>query len=97
MFDVANKKRRRAILERLGIAWPHEVENYSIAGRTAVLRHLEEHAVLELKIKNTEPQYYSEDRHIMILKAIAEERKAIASIQKRLPIGRPMQLRLIKD
>lgn len=94
IIDPAGRKRRKAMLEQIGGCWPHEIANTSIAGRTRIIAILEQQAATQLKIRNEAPNYYSEDLHILILKALSEERKAIANISKR---GRmAVQLNLIK-
>jgi len=98
IFDVASRKRRRATLERIGGLWPFQIEDTSIGGRMKVLEVLRDQERTQRRIENQSPEYHSVEFHKLILKAIADEQEAIASIQRRLPIGIPaMQLRLIKD
>jgi hypothetical protein len=97
MMDTAGRKARRAVLEQIGGLWPWEVEDLSVGGRTAVLRVLEQHAAAQLKIRVGAPEYYSEKFHVLILKAVSAERKAIAEMTAGIP--RPhtqLKMRLVK-
>ena len=98
LFDRAGQQRRRSTLQRIGGLWPHEIENTSIGGRMRVLEVLRDQERTQRKIENQCPEHHSVEFHKLILKAIHDEQEAIASIQRRLPIGIPaMQLRLIKE
>ena len=98
LFDRAGQKRRRSTLEKIGGLWPHEIENTTIEGRKRVLLILKDQERSQRRIENQSPEHYSVEFHKLILQAIADEQEAIASLQRRLPIGIPsMQLRLIKD
>jgi hypothetical protein len=98
LFDRAGLKHRKATLERIGGLWPHEIVDTSIGGRMRVLTVLKDQERTQRRIENQSPEHHSIEFHKLILQAIADEQAAIASIQRRLPIGIPaMQLRLIKD
>ncbi len=97
IFDPAGRRARRATLERIGGFWPHEIENLSVGGRTAVLRTLEWHAATQLKIRASAPGYYSEELHVLILKALQAERKAIAEMTAGIPrTHTQLKMRLVK-
>jgi hypothetical protein len=98
LFDRAGLKQRKATLERIGGFWPAQIADTSIQGRNKVLTVLKDQERTQRKIENQSPEHHSVEFHKLILKAISDEQAAIASIQRRLPIGIPaMQLRLIKD
>jgi len=97
VIDPAGRKRRRAALEHIGGFWPWEIEDLSIGGRTTVIRTLEWHAATQLKIRASEPSYYSEDLHVLILKALSAERKAVAEMTAGIPrTHAQLQMRLVK-
>ncbi len=96
-LDPAGRKRRAAKLKRLTAAWPHELVDLSIGGRSRIITLLEEANRRQRAIRDETPEYYDPVFHAEIRQALMSEREALAAATRALPPDHPMlQLRLIK-
>jgi hypothetical protein len=97
LWDPAGRKRRARELRELVRAWPHEVADVSIAGRSRIIFLLSQAEVLQRETRNRLPQHYKPDMHKRVLAALESEREALAAMTRGLPADHPqLQLRLVK-
>jgi hypothetical protein len=97
VIDPGGRKRRRALLERIGGFWSSELLDTTVAGRKRVIATLQSHERAQRRIATETPQYYDAAFHKMILAALSHELEALASLERRFgKVRAAHQLELIK-